>query len=100
MPAQVLKDLKFDFKPKAKFYHGKGCKMCRQTGYLGRMGVTEILAIDDEVREMLIKGASSDDIKKYAIEKQHMATLWEDAMRKFSDGLTTVEEVLRITSND
>ena len=100
VPAQVLKDLKFDFKPKAKFYHGKGCKMCRQTGYLGRMGVTEILAIDDEVREMLIKGASSDDIKKYAIEKQHMATLWEDAMRKFSDGLTTVEEVLRITSND
>ena len=74
--------------------------MCRDTGYLGRMGITEILAVDDTVRGMLIKGLSSDEIKKYAVEKQHMVTLWEDAMRKFTDGLTTVEEVLRITSND
>ena len=58
------------------------------------------MMIDDHIREMLIAGASSYDIKKYAIDKNHMVTLWDDALRQFSNGLTTLEEVLRVTSSD
>ncbi len=64
------------------------------------MRITEILNIDDTVREMLIRQKSSDEIKKYAIEKNGMTTLWEDIMQKASSGLTTIEEVFRVTSSD
>jgi len=100
IPEAAFKNFKFKIPAKAKFYHGKGCKMCRQTGYSGRMGITEILEIDDNVRDMIIRGISSDEIKKYAIEQKHMITLWEDAMKKFIAGLTTYEEVMRITSSE
>lgn len=97
---QVFKDMGYKPASGAKFYHGKGCKACRQTGYRGRMGVTEVLEVDDTVREMLIKEASSDDIKNYAIKDQGMLTLRDDIMQKFSSGQTTIEEVLRVTSKD
>ncbi len=100
IPETTLQDLDFKVKGKVKFYHGKGCQMCRGTGYLGRMGISEILQIDDRVRDMLIKGMSSDEIKKYAVEKLDMKTLYEDAVDKMTAGLTTLEEVLRVTSRD
>jgi len=97
---EALKDINFLPKVNQKFYHGKGCKRCRDTGYLGRVGVTEILTIDDVVRDMLIRGISSDEIKDYAVNKQGMTTLWDDAILKFVEGVTTIEEVMRITSED
>lgn len=100
IPDQVLKDLHFKPKAGTVFYHGKGCEACRQTGYRGRMGIIEILMIDDTIREMLIKGVSSYDVKQYAVKECHMVTLWDDALAKLSAGLTTLEEVLRITSGD
>ncbi len=82
------------------YYHGKGCNSCRDTGYHGRMGVLEALMIDDTIREMVVKGNSSDEIKNFAVKERGMTTLWDDAVKKFKLGLTTLEEVLRITSED
>jgi type II secretory ATPase GspE/PulE/Tfp pilus assembly ATPase PilB-like protein len=61
--------------------------------------VTEILEVDDVVREMLLKGESSDAIKDYARRGQGMLTLWEDILERFIAGETTLEEVYRVTSD-
>ncbi|MBF0484121.1 MAG: Flp pilus assembly complex ATPase component TadA [Candidatus Omnitrophica bacterium] len=82
------------------FYQGKGCEFCKNTGYNGRMSVTEVLEVDDDVRMMLLEGKTSDDIKKFACEQKGMKTLYQDAMAKCIDGQTTMEEVFRITSSD
>ncbi len=98
IPEHVLKELNYKIKPGTVFYHGKGCENCRQTGYRGRMGILEILMVDDTVRDMLIRGVATHEIKNYAIKEGGMVTLWEDALQKFSSGMTTLEEVLRVTS--
>lgn len=100
VPADMLRRFGLEQKPGAVYYHGKGCTACRNSGYRGRMGVLEVLSIDDEIREMVIKGKSSDDIKQYAVKNKGMQTLWDDAVKKFTLGLTTFEEVLRITSEE
>lgn len=100
IPKEVLASLAYKLKSGTVFYQGAGCDLCRHTGYKGRMGITEILEIDDMVREMLLGAKTSDEIKRYARQKKGMVTLWEDAMEKCVAGLTTLEEVLRITTND
>lgn len=100
IPKEVLKELDYRFKQGVVFYTGKGCKGCLNTGYRGRLGITEVLEIDDTVRDMLLNGRSSGDIKKYARDKKGMETLWEDAMEKCVNGLTTLEEVLRVTTSE
>ena len=75
---------------------GKGCHQCRSTGYLGRTGVFEILHIDDAIKELIVKGADAPLIKREAV-RLGMRTLRQSALRKLSEGLTTVEEVLRVT---
>lgn len=100
VPKNILSGLAFKFKPGTIFYQGKGCEACRQTGYMGRLAITEILEIDDEVRNRLMLNQSSDDIKQYARQKKGMVTLWEDALRKCEAGLTTLEEVMRVTAGD
>ena len=100
IPQHTLDDLHYDIKKGTTLYAGKGCDHCRQTGYFGRLGITEILEINDTVREMLIRGKSSDEIKDYAKKEKGMLLLWDDAMQKFLSGQTTLEEVLRVTSNE
>ena len=92
---------KIGMKPKkdATFYRGKGCSKCNRTGYYGRMGTLEVIAIDDTIREMVIKGASSNQIKEYA-RSQGMKTLRENGLEKFAQGETTLEEVLRMTAEE
>ena len=85
---------------KEVFYHGKGCEACRQTGYKGRICITEVLEIDDAIREMLLRGDSSDKIKHFARTKKNMNTLYGDAMEKCLAGIITLEEVLRVTSKE
>ncbi len=97
---KALEEIKHDFRASQKFYHGKGCDKCRQTGYLGRTCVTEVLEMDDDIRIKLISGSSSDEIKEYARKKKSMVTLWEDAMAKCLAGETTLEEVLRVTTSE
>lgn len=81
------------------FYHGKGCAYCNNTGYFGRMGVLETLTIDDTIRDMIIRRVSSDEIEKYAVSRG-MMTLRDSALEIFASGLTTLEEVLRITTEE
>lgn len=77
-------------------YRGKGCNSCKQTGYKGRMAVHELLVVDDKIRDLLIKNRSVDEIKEAAIENG-MKMLIDDGLEKALQGMTTVEEVLRIT---
>ncbi|PIU41579.1 MAG: secretion system protein E [Candidatus Omnitrophica bacterium CG07_land_8_20_14_0_80_42_15] len=85
---------------KKPFYHGKGCAKCNKTGYLGRIAILEAVAITDEIREMITSRASSDKIKKFATEKQGMKLLRDNGITQFINGVTTLEEVLRITSEE
>ena len=100
IPKEALERLGDAVKSSGKFFQGRGCEACRQTGYRGRLGVTEILEVDDMVRDMLLRGESSDAIKEYARREQGMLTLWEDIIQKFIAGETTLEEVYRVTSED
>ncbi|MBI2095834.1 MAG: Flp pilus assembly complex ATPase component TadA [Candidatus Omnitrophica bacterium] len=81
------------------FFRGKGCDHCGRTGYRGRMGVLETIVIDDAIRDLVIKRASAFEIKNYALEKG-MTTLREDALKKCCQGLTTLDEVIRVTMED
>jgi general secretion pathway protein E len=81
------------------FYRGKGCSHCMKTGYRGRSGLYEILLLDDEVRNMILSKVDSGRIKALAISKG-MMTLREDGARRVAAGLTTTEEVLRVTQED
>jgi type IV pilus assembly protein PilB len=76
---------------------GKGCNKCNSTGYLGRIAILEALAVDDKIREMIIESVSVDDIRNYAISKG-MKTLRDDGMEKYKNGVTTMEEVARVTT--
>ncbi len=80
----------------AQFYKGAGCNVCADTGYLGRVAMLEVLIVTEEVRRMLISGATADQIRKQAI-KDGMVSLMHDGMLKVKDGITTVSEVLRST---
>ena len=83
----------------SKFYRGKGCAKCNQTGYYGRMGTLEVLIMDDALREMIIKGATSTQIKDYA-RTCGMKTLRENGLEKFIRGETTLEEILRMSTEE
>ena len=79
---------------RTRFYYGAGCNFCANTGYLGRTGVFEVLVASDEIKRLLIRGASAEEIKAQAVE-EGMATLQHAGMRKVKEGLTTLHEVLR-----
>jgi general secretion pathway protein E len=78
------------------FYRGKGCPACFQTGYRGRSGIYELLVIDDNIRGLVMSGADSSVIRRKAIELG-MSTLLRDGVHKIVNGVTTVDEVLRVT---
>lgn len=100
VPIDLLRRFEGKLDPKTKFYAGQGCERCRKSGYLGRFGVTEVLVMDDNIREMILQGKSSDDIKAYAQKSCAMMMLWDDAIERLAQGQTTIEEVLRIASNE
>ncbi|HKH97961.1 MAG TPA: type IV-A pilus assembly ATPase PilB [Candidatus Sulfotelmatobacter sp.] len=79
-----------------KIYHGKGCSTCNKGGYKGRTGLYEVMEINDELRELILVGASALELRKKAIE-QGMITLRRSGLIKIAAGMTTMEEVLRET---
>lgn len=81
-----------------QFYRGLGCDNCLETGYLGRTGIFELLVIDDDIKELIIKQQGSHIIKKAAVGKG-MSTLREDGLHKARAGETTLEEVCRVTQD-
>jgi type IV pilus assembly protein PilB len=94
---KVIEEMQLKVDKDTVFYHGKGCAACNKTGYRGRMGTIEVLVLDDTIREMVIKKCSSDEIKEYAAAKG-METLRDNGLRQVKLGMTTLEEILRITS--
>ena len=82
------------------FKKGVGCETCGYTGYLGRTGIYELLAPDKKFRALITDGGSYQDMKTYAIKTLMMRTLREDGLVKAKQGLTSVEEVLRVTAGD
>jgi type IV pilus assembly protein PilB len=79
-----------------KIKRGRGCENCKNTGYRGRIGLFEVLLFSDEIRDMILSGASSIELKRRAIE-EGMVTLRNGGLQKVRDGITTLEEVLRET---
>ncbi|MFA5146432.1 MAG: type II secretion system ATPase GspE [Candidatus Omnitrophota bacterium] len=82
-----------------KIYEGKGCEACKHTGYKGRTAIYEILSMDEEIRELVLKRASSDQIKKKALSRG-MRTLRQDGWEKIMLGITTPGEVIRVTQQE
>jgi type II secretion system protein E len=80
----------------AKFYHGKGCEECRHLGYQGRMGIYELLILNEALRPLILNRAAASTIAQKAIE-HGMRTLRTDGWNKVREGSTTIEEVLRVT---
>ena len=79
-----------------KFYYGKGCDHCNQTGYRGRKGIYELMDMNDSVRELINQRAPTVTLKQKAVQLG-MATLRDDGLRSIYEGETTVEEVLKYT---
>jgi len=79
---------------RSKFLYAAGCATCAYTGYLGRTGIFEIIAMSDTIRRMLVKGLGSADIREQAI-KEGMETMMHDGMLKVKEGITTPSEILR-----
>jgi general secretion pathway protein E len=79
-----------------ELWHAVGCERCNGTGYRGRTGVVEILVVDDAIRRLILRRAEAKELQRAAVEGG-MVSMYEDAMRKALDGVTTIEEVLRVT---
>lgn len=88
LPAKLLDDHR-------DFYYGKGCQACGNSGYFGRVGIYEVLEMNDFIREAIMRRADAGEIKKIAI-KNGMITLLEDGFSKALAGITTIEEIMRV----
>jgi len=87
---------KFAAKADVTLYHARGCKECGQTGYIGRVSIMEMLPMSDHLRTHVMRHATSTELRAEAI-KEGMVTMYEDGMKKAMNGVTTFEEVLRVT---
>src|SRR5207302_590904 len=82
-----------------KVYQGKGCDICNKTGYYGRTAIYEILKMDESIRGMLTTKPSTENVKRVAV-KNGMATLRQNGWQCVANGVTTVSEILYVTSKD
>ncbi|MGA2865797.1 MAG: GspE/PulE family protein [Verrucomicrobiota bacterium] len=80
------------------FYNGRGCEECRGTGYRGRIGIFELLAIDTEMKELILQKRSNAELK--ATAQRGMLTMHQDALQKAAAGITSLEEIVRVSSGD
>ena len=85
-------------KPTGQYYCGQGCEECRGLGYRGRIGIFELLAVTPELQELILHKTSNAALK--AAARKSMITMHQDALRKASDGMTTLEEIIRVSSGD
>jgi type IV pilus assembly protein PilB len=94
VPANLLKKLTKG-KKKVRVYEGAGCPVCDNTGFRGRSGIFELLVVDKSIQDLIMKNADSDTIKTTA-QKNGMKTMMEDGIEKVLQGVTSLEEVLRV----
>ena len=99
--SDVLADLDMtsDQAADKKFYRGKGCEKCNRTGYKGRLGIYELLIMNDEMRDLIIRNASTEELREVA-KRYGMVTLRDSGMQGIFNGLTTADEVIRETILD
>lgn len=90
----IIRD-QYKGKAKIRLYEGKGCAVCHNTGYTGRIGVYEVLSVDEEIRDAIIQRKTTTEIKSMAVKKG-MTTMLDDGIRKVHDGMTTISEVIRV----
>ena len=95
LPEQTLKDLAKYLPPNPVFYKGTGCKECRQTGYLGREMISEVLIISEKFTRMIASNASKEDMIAQAAE-EGFVTMFEDGVHRALEGKTTIEEIYRV----
>jgi type IV pilus assembly protein PilB len=79
------------------FYRKKGCPRCGQTGYKGRIGVFQLLVMSENLESLAARKASREELERAAIE-EGMRTLWDDGLAKVAAGLTSIEELARVTT--
>ena len=87
---------RFSSEKEITLYQPKGCPQCAQTGYTGRVSIMEMLPVTDPLRSLVMKHATAADLKSEAV-RGGMLTMYEDGLRKAVRGITTFEEVLRVT---
>src|SRR5690606_23330674 len=93
-----LREIGFTGELPSKIYQGRGCKECGNTGYRGRLGIFELMLMDEDIRRLTITNADASQLRKTAIQNG-MVTLRQDGFEKVKSGLTTISEVLRVTQD-
>jgi len=98
VPEQALLDVGFTDKEikSLKLFRGKGCERCGGTGYKGRIGLFEVMEVDETVRELILSGGSANELRQQSTENG-MLGLRESGLQKINEGVTTIEEVIRET---
>ncbi len=97
LKAQIARDLKLGSLKEAKIFRGRGCPSCNATGFWGRTAIYEVLCLDESIRDLILKKTPSNHIQRQALS-QGMRTLREDGWQKVIHGVTTPEEVVKVTS--
>ncbi len=98
IPVQALLNVGFPEAeaPHIQMYRGRGCDVCNNTGYKGRVGLFEVMEITDDVKELVLSGATAVELRRKAME-EGMITLRQSGLQKIKEGVTTIEEVVRET---
>ena len=92
--AQVMKEIGYE----GPAFYGKGCEACRMSGYRGRIGVFELLIVDDEIRRMMAEGATEEGVRRY-MREHNVRDMRGDGFEKIRNGVTTIDELLRVTQD-
>ena len=95
---EFLQQIGFPLSSGRSVYQGRGCKECSNTGYRGRVGIFELMLMDDRIRRLTITNTDASQLRKAALS-QGMRTLRKDGFEKVRQGITTVSEVLRVTQD-
>ncbi|KPJ74930.1 MAG: general secretion pathway protein GspE [Deltaproteobacteria bacterium SG8_13] len=93
---EVLKHWNLDENVDGNLMHGKGCMNCMNTGYRGRIGIYEVMMVDEKIQDLILKRSPAHEIKKTAVESGNFTTLRENAIEKVLQGITTLEEVASV----
>ncbi len=101
VPPQSLVNLGFtpEEAQTMQLFKGRGCERCSSTGYKGRIGLFEVMEVDDEIRDLVLSGASAYELRERALQNE-MISLRQSGLQKIRDGITTIEEVVRETVAD
>jgi type IV pilus assembly protein PilB len=96
----LLATLEWQPSAEATFFQPVGCRQCNNTGFRGRIGIVEVFQMDEHIRELVVNRCQSWEIKEYAITKRGMKAMRQDGLRKAEQGMTTLEEIIAVTTEE